>query len=64
MQYIWRTLIAAVVFAVFVLLVIPALLSLINMPSSSALDAIIKGCSILIALGYILWGKPVVPGPA
>jgi hypothetical protein len=61
-QYIWRTLIAAVVYVVAVLLILPALLNLIGMPMSGALEAIIKGAAILIALGYILWGPPVVPG--
>jgi hypothetical protein len=64
MHYVWRTLIAAVVFAVFVLLMIPALLSLIGMPMSGPIEAIIKGTAILAALAYIGWGKypPNPPG--
>lgn len=60
-QYAVRFLIAAVVFVVFVMLLIPALLDLLHFPESAAVLAIVKGAAILCAIGYIIWGKPV-PG--
>jgi hypothetical protein len=62
MQYLWRLVVAAVVFTVLILVVLPALAALLGMPVTGALVQVLKGCAILLALGYILWGAPVVPG--
>ena len=64
MQRIWRLLIAAVVYTIVIFWLVPAAASLFGFPLSSALLLLIKGCAVLIAFYYVLWGPPVVPGPA
>jgi Ca2+/H+ antiporter len=62
MQYLLRLVIAAVVFVVVILLIIPALFSILGMPASGAIQALIKGAAIISACIYILWG-PTIPKP-
>lgn len=59
MQFLVRIVIAAVVYVIVVLWIIPALFAAISMPESGPLLILIKGVGILLACGYIIWGPPV-----
>jgi hypothetical protein len=62
MQYVLRLVIAAVVFVIVLLWIVPALFSILGMPESRALLTLIKGAAILLACSYSIWG-PTVPRP-
>jgi len=61
MQFFLRILVAVVV-VILVRYVLPAVLHILGFPLSGDLEIILNAVILVLALAYIIWGRPV-PNP-
>lgn len=59
MQMIVRMFVAALVFYVVIILALPLFLTAIAFPLPPAVMGLLKLAAILVAIWYVIWGRPV-----